>query len=1043
MRAGLLQAEKAERERLERWQGEMEKQTLRAPASLTPAPVASSGNVAPFPSSGLNSLPPEAVSLAAELACSRHTSTETRDGSTGVGEGSQGNDVTASMGDVRAEEWVVLGIGVDAEKKGPSAESSEREAGDLVRERRAVVHEPGCSEVDGGDGAGLEPGSSAADEQRLVEGEPGGSKLEAEYSVARELGKSEADRQRRMEKVVGSPKADGRRPVEGEPGSSEERRLGELLEVVERQDEELSKVREELNKVQEELRLRDEGGREGLEVQGEVRLQEGRTASGGERQTESGTERGAVSGTERGRENGTERRAAPRLRGDGATRGAERERSWPEMEGTERELNVIDKSCGTDLEGGLEEVGATGGAATERERTSGTAERWNGTNGAGVTVSNMGGHLDGSAAKGTSRASRTKGLGPEWDPQALEGLLAELESQQNVQCTMSFLLTLIRSCKALLAGEGRSDANGVGHRGEAKRVAGKAGKHQALLKVLEGAREQRWAAEAALRGLHVSAGAVEASTQGRILAQELSGTGPQGRNGFVQSKESHVAVVRLLTATMTEVARDVSVQTTGLADASTSEGLDGVLSASGDASGAKVGRSGEGLGGLPSGLSKNYGGVTGTGLYGVLDNVRKRAVGAETARELRKEVSDLCGVVGLEGEAGTTAVTRLLEATDAVIGCFYSSHGSGRNLGSQRNGERASETCLRSGEKLRGKTGVAAERQSELAMELTVRTELEELQELLDKLRREGDSLRRQSEEICAQASRAKQKAEREALEVQERAGKAKEKWEREALEREGEKGRAEKELQGLKGEVWKTEAELWKVKGEVLRVREELGSVEKELRRVVEERNVTVGETESLRKRVLSLKEDVKSAENEVESERERARESRKEALAAAEEAGKSREKLRALEELVQKATQTVDHLESDRKVLLERLRGTESALRRGEEEVLRVRQTVDETEGKLRELEDKERDMRGRMEGGRRDVDQLEQRVAEVSSVGSRPVSVRFAQTSKKPGSGVLFWHLASNPVTNPRKKTPMPSRLLNPSRRSDHVFAYENET
>ncbi|GAQ92755.1 hypothetical protein KFL_011230010, partial [Klebsormidium nitens] len=69
-------------------------------------------------------------------------------------------------------------------------------------------------------------------------------------------------------------------------------------------------------------------------------------------------------------------------------------------------------------------------------------------------------------------------------------------------------------------------------------------------------------------------------------------------------------------------------------------------------------------------------------------------------------------------------------------------------------------------------------------------------------------------------------------------------------------------------------------------------------------------------------------------------------------------------LDGMVQEAIQAVDCLETDRKVMLERLRGADSALRRGGEEVLRVRQSVEEAEEKLRGLEDEGREFRGRVE-------------------------------------------------------------------------------
>ncbi|GAQ91648.1 hypothetical protein KFL_008250020 [Klebsormidium nitens] len=988
---GLLEAEKAERERLERWQDDMEKRVLSAPAAPAPSPVPNPEPGVPCSESGISLSPAGSDEvLEAELPRNRQTGAETRDVSAGMDMPSREGDAMASECVVRGGEGAYLGDAIKTRGEGIGEEYSEREAGGLVGGKGPGTSEPRCSEVDGEDRAGVEPGSLEAEGRRLAEDEPRNLE-DGQRSVEGEPGSSKLVAGRPVEPGPGTGKAHRQRPGESATGDAEGRGLGELLGVVEKQNEELSRLREELERMQSEVQTREEVAREAPKVRGGVRLQEKRKGNGTEQETEQGTE--------------AEQHP---VREVGATRGAGGRGRAPETERTEGEQTLMRKSCGADEEGEQEEVGARDGAATKGERTSGTEERQNGTWGAEFTGSDKDGDKGGSSARQSSREVRAKDLGPEHDPQALEGLLSRLESSKSGECTLSFLLTLVRVCRALLAGGEKNDADGLEHGEEVKRVSGRAGKHQALLKVLEGAREQRRAAEAALSGLHVSAEAVEEATERRGPAKDSSGTDHVLRTASRRLGESHVAVVRLLTAVMTEVAHDVAARSNQWVGLSASKSGGGDLRGAGDVSGAVLGRSGEGLGGLLSGLGEGYSWLTdglGTGLDGVLRCVRKRqedarAVGTELGRELRSEVLNFCAVVGTEKEVGTTALNRLRTATDCVVEIFYPSDGSGGDTGMQRNGEGASGSRLKAGPSLRRETGEAAERQLEMATDFAMWAEVDELRELLNELRQEGDSLQQKSEEIRAQTSRAKEEAEREALELQRQAEKAGKLREREALERGGEKERAEKEIQGLKGEVWKTEAELRRIKGKVLKHREDLGSVEKECRRVVEERNVTAEETERLRERALSLKEEVKSAQTEVENERERARESRKEALAAAEEAGKSREKLRALEGLVQKATQAVQRLESDRKGLLERLRGTESALRRGEEEVLRVRQSVGEAEGKLSELEDEEREFWGRVDGSRREVEQLERRLAELGSereVAERQLAEARAQLRK----------------------------------------------
>ncbi|GAQ92712.1 Kinesin light chain [Klebsormidium nitens] len=518
---GLLEAEKAERERLERWQDEMEKRVLSAPAAPAPSPVPNPEPGVPCSESGI-SLSPAGNDevLEAELPRNRQTGAETRDVSTGMDMRSQEGDAMASECVVRGGEGAYLGDAIRTRGEGIGEEYSEREAGGLVGGRGPGTNEPGCSEVDGEDRAGVEPGSFGAAERPLAENEPRNLEVDGQRSVEGEPGSSKLDAGRPVDTGPGTLKVRGQRLGESATGDAEGRGVGELVNVVQRQDEELSRLRGELERMQRAVRMREEGTREVPGVQGEMWVQEERKGNGTERRTE------------------TEQQ----LREEGATGRAEGERTGLNFERTERERNLLEQNWEAVDEGGREEVKTTDGAATEQERTSGTGEGQNRTDGAGFTHFHKGGDQDCSPAREPSRNSRGEGLGPELDPQ--EGLLAALESQRNAQCAFSFLVTLVRVCKALLVGGEGSDTDGPGNREEVKRVSGRAGKHQGLLKLLERAREQRRAAEAALRGLHVSVGAVGAATDVQRPAQESSRPEWDRRNGALRLKESQLGCER-------------------------------------------------------------------------------------------------------------------------------------------------------------------------------------------------------------------------------------------------------------------------------------------------------------------------------------------------------------------------------------------------------------------------------------------------------------------------------------------------------------------
>jgi hypothetical protein len=724
-------------------------------------------------------------------------------------------------------------------------------------------------------------------------------------------------------------------PVEGKPGTSEGR-LEMLSGVVERQRVELKALQEQLGGAHRELQMQEEGvrvwevlgGEEKVDfVQADWNLRE---RNGRERSERGRTEMEGVA-TERREIGRTESGRNEKERTDPGRKDAETQWEW--MEERTEQLGL----------GGKEQK-SDGGQSESGERQDGCA-----------SMEPSGSSLDEEAVSDDNL-------------RLLEGLLSKFEAEVGSWCTLGLLLASVRACKGLLEG---SPVPVLEAGEEAKRVAGQSGRHQALLRLLEGAREQRRLAEATLNGVRLRS---ETSTR-----DEASLQGTADRNPLEVDRSGQAAMVDLLIGLMSKVARDKRSRRQQVV----SEAL-------------------------------------GPRLGGVCDNIRRRTDEARTfcagiARELGREASGFRGLVGSKECETNRALERLREATDSVVSAFPESS------------NRKQSEILQKGMDERGEDTVSSWKGnllSEAVAESAFHSEIDSLQEILKKMQLELASLqqqvpvsRRKVDEEEGRLKRARDEAdrvwqevraaEREALEVKRQAGKVREKREQEALEVEGQVGKAREEckqevgkaeaerarlreeVQGLREGVWKAEAESWRVREEGLRVREEvsrvkgeLAAIQKECQHAKKQREGLLEEAETLETRITHLKDEMQSAENGVNAARERAGESRKEAHLAAEAAGKSREKLEELEGLAQEAKRTVEGLEKGRKVALERLKGTESALRRGEEEVLRVQQRVSQNEGELRGLKEEERLVRRGLKGGRWELEKVENRLKEVST-------------------------------------------------------------
>lgn len=733
--------------------------------------------------------------------------------------------------------------------------------------------------------------------------------------------------------------------VEGKPGTLE----GILSGVVERQRAELKALQEQLGEAHRQLQMQEEGVRvwevsggeekvDSVQAEWDTRGRSGRERNGRERNGREWRERGLgeMEGV------GTERSEIGRTE-SGRN---EEERTDPERRDAETQWEWVEERTEWPEAGGMEHK-SDGGQSDSGERQ------------------------DGCASMEPSGSSLAEEAVSDDNLRLLEGLLSKFEAEIGSLCTLGLLVASVRACKGLLVREEGSPEAGE----EAKRVAGQSGRHQALLRLLEGAREQRRLAEATLNGVRLhseTSTGDEASVQGTAARKPLAVTHETERRG-------QAALVDLLIGLMCKVACDEMSRRQQVV----SEAL-------------------------------------GPGLGEVCNVIRRRTdeawtSGTEAARELRREVSGFLGLVGSKEDETSRALERLREAADSVVSAFC-----------ELSDRKQSEIFQNQMDISVGKRGEVVSSWkgnllSEAVKESAFRSEVDGLQEILKKMQLELASLQQQlplsrskvdGEEgrfkrAREEADRAWQEvraAEREALEVKRQARKVREKSEQEALEvkrkasgiseqeeskAEAERARLREEVQGLREGVWKAEAELWRVKEEGLRVREEVSKVKGELAAIQgecqhakEQREGFLENADVLETRIRNLKDEMQSAEDGVDAARERARESRKEAHLAAEAAGKSTEKLEELEGLAQEAQRTVGGLEKGRKIALERLKGTESALRRGEEEVLRVQQRLSQTEEELKGLKEEERLVRRGLEGGRRELEKVENRLKEVST-------------------------------------------------------------
>jgi predicted nucleic acid-binding Zn-ribbon protein len=736
--------------------------------------------------------------------------------------------------------------------------------------------------------------------------------------------------------------------VEGKPGTSEGR-LEILSGVVERQRAELKALQEQLEEAHRELQMQEEG----------VRVWE---VSGGDEKVD------PVQAERKGRERNSRERNGRERNERGltemervATKGSEM--GWTESERNEKErTDPKRKDAETQwerMEGRTEQLGLGG---TEQKSDGGHSD--------------SGERQDGSASMGPSRGSLAEEAVSVETLRVLEGLLLKFEAEIGNWCTLGLLLASVRACKGLLVSQEGSPVPVLEAGQEPKKVAGQSGRHQALLRLLEGAREQRRLAEATLNGVQLRS-EDEASLQGtadRNLLEVSHGTERRGQ----------AATVDLLIGLMCKVARDERCRRQQVVSEAFTPGM---------------------------------------GLGGVWDVIRRRTDEArtscaETARELEREVSGFLGLVGSkEGEANRP-LERLREAADSIVNAFCDlsdpnqgeifrkrmdvSIGRSGEVVSSWKGDLLSEAVTESAfhSELDGLQEILRKMQLELAslqqQVLLSRSKVDEEEGRLKRARDEADrawqevrTAEREALEVKRQAGKVREKREQEALEVEGQVGKAREKCEQEESKADAERARLREEVQDLREGVWKAEAESWRIKEEGLRVKEEvsrvkgeLAAIQKEYQHAKEQREGLLEEAETLETRIRNLKDEMQSAENGLNAARQRARKSRKEAHLAAEAAGKSRETLEELEGLAQEAKRTVEGLEKGRKVALERLKGTESALRRGEEEVLRVQQGVSKTEGELRGLMEEERLLRRGLEGGRRELEKAEKRLTEVST-------------------------------------------------------------